>query len=169
MNEYNKISNVLFLCYANTCRSPAAEYLAKGLKQTKYKKELDYVNFDSAGLHDAFDNAQPETINYVNRKWIDMSDFRSKVITRDLLRKSDLIIGMERYHIIKLRSKYKDIKKELEGKLFTLKQFNGADKKDLNIPDPYNTGIDNYNSILRIVEENVEELVKKIIKINKLD
>ena len=168
MNEYNKISNVLFLCYANTCRSPAAEYLAKGLKQTKYKKELKYVNFDSAGLHDAFDNAQPETINYVNRKGIDMSDFRSKVITRDLLRKSDLIIGMERYHLVKLKNNFRDLKKHIEGKLFTLKQFNGA-KKELNIPDPYNTGIDNYNSILEIVEENVEKLVKKIIKINKLD
>ncbi|MFX0070837.1 MAG: hypothetical protein ACFFAO_07085 [Candidatus Hermodarchaeota archaeon] len=166
MKNSNKISNVLFICYANTCRSPAAEYFAKGLKQTKYKKELEHVNFDSAGLHDAFHTAQPETINYVNGKGINMSDFRCKIITEDLLRKSDLIIGMERYHLTKLRSKYKFLKSELEGKSFTLKQFNGAGKKDLNIPDPYKTGTENYNRILAIVDKNIDELIKRIILMN---
>ena len=165
----SKIKNVLFICYANTCRSPAAEYFAKALKEKKYKNELKEVNFDSAGWHDAFDHAQPETINYVKTKGIDMSNFRPKVIKKELIKNYDLIIGMEKYHLVKLKKNFRDLKKELEGKLFTLKQFNGADKKDLNIPDPYNTGTDNYNSILKIVEENVEELVKEIIKINKLD
>ncbi|MFX1453716.1 MAG: low molecular weight phosphatase family protein [Promethearchaeota archaeon] len=163
----NKISNVLFICYANTCRSPAAEYFAKGLKQTKYEKELINVNFDSAGWHDAFEYAQPETINYIEAKGLDISDFRPKVITNELLKKQDIIIGMERYHLVKLKKKFKDLKEELDGKLFTLKQFNGATKKaDLNIPDPYKTGLENYNRILRIVEENIEKLVIKIIEIN---
>jgi protein-tyrosine-phosphatase len=163
----NKIKNVLFICYANTCRSPAAEYFAKGLKQTKYKNELINVVFDSAGWHDAFEYAQPETINYVQSKGFDISDFQPKVITHELLKKQDLIIGMERYHLVKLRNKFRDLKEELNGKLFTLKQFNGATKKnDLNIPDPYRTGLDNYNRILKIVEQNVEKLVQKIIEIN---
>ena len=51
--------------------------------------------------------------------------------------------------------------------LFTIKQFNGAAKKDVNIPDPYRTGVENYNRILKIVEENVEKLVSKIIEVNK--
>lgn len=129
----DKIENVLFVCYANTCRSPAVEYFAKGLKQNKYEKELKDVNFDSAGRHDAFDYAQPETINYVQAKGLDISDFQPKVITRELLKKQDLIIGMERYHLVKLKNNFRDLKKNLEGKLFTLKQFNGAGKKDLNI------------------------------------
>ena len=67
---------------------------------------------------------------------------------------------MERYHLVKLKNKFRDLKKELEGKLFTLKQFNGASKKkDINIPDPYRTGVENYNRILKVVEENVEKLV----------
>ncbi|MFX1340018.1 MAG: hypothetical protein ACFFDK_15505 [Promethearchaeota archaeon] len=168
MSESNKISNVLFICYANTCRSPAAEYFAKGLKQTKYKKELNDVNFDSAGWHIAFDYAQPETINYVQSKGLDISNFRPKVITRELLKKQDLIIGMEKYHLVKITNKFRDLKKFLDGKLFTLKQFNGASKEEsLNIPDPYRTGVENYNRILKIVEENVEKLVRKIIEINR--
>ena len=164
----SKIKNVLFICYANTCRSPAAEYFAKALKGKKYKNELKDVNFDSAGWHNAFDHAQPETINYLKTKGIDMSNFHPKVISKELIKKYDLIIGMERYHLVKLKHNFRDLKKFFEGKLFTLKQFNGA-KTDLNIPDPYNTGIDNYNSILKIVEEYVEKLIKKIIELNKLD
>ena len=159
-----KIKNVLFICYANTCRSPAAEYIAQ---YYAHKYQLKNVKFSSAGWHDAFDHAQPETINYLKNKGFNMQDFHPKVITRELIENQDLIIGMERYHLIKLRKKFKDLKENLKGKLFTLKQFNEADKNDLNIPDPYKTGVNNYNRILAIVDENVEKLVKKILKINE--
>ena len=96
-----------------------------------------------------------------------MSDFRPKIITKELIEKQDLIIGMERYHLIKIRNKFKDINIDnIKDKLYTLKQFNGAEKNDLNIPDPYKTGLENYNRILKIVEENVEKMVKKLVKIN---
>ena len=159
-----KIKNVLFICYANTCRSPAAEYLAQYYAD---KYQLKDVNFSSAGWHDAFDHAQPETTNYIKNKEIDMQEFQPMLITRELIENQDLIIGMERYHLIKLRKKFRDLKENLNGKLFTLKQFNGADKHDLNIPDPYKTGAKNYNRILAIVDKNIEKLVKKILKINE--
>lgn len=158
----NKIQNVLFICYANTCRSPGAEYLARYYAK---KYNLTNVSFSSAGWHDAFDYAQPETINYIKDKGINMSDFRPSIITKELIEKADLIIGMERYHLTKVRKKFKDIKDKLKNKMYTLKQFNGAN--DFNIPDPYLTGLENYNRILKIVDENVELLIKKIIKINK--
>ena len=67
----------------------------------------------------------------------------------------------------KIRNKFRDIKEDLDGKLFTLKQFNGATKKEeINIPDPYKTGLENYNRILKIVEKNVEILVRNIVEIN---
>lgn len=158
----NKIQNILFICYANTCRSPGAEYLARYYAK---KYNLTNVSFSSAGWHDAFDHAQPETINYTKGKGINMSDFRPGIITRELIEKADLIIGMERYHLTKVRKKFKDIKDKLKDKMYTLKQFNGAN--DFNIPDPYMTGLENYNRILKIVDENVKLLIKKIIKINK--
>ena len=77
----------------------------------------------------------------------------------------DNLFGMERYHLTKVRKKFKDIKDKLKDKMYTLKQFNGAN--DFNIPDPYLTGLENYNRILKIVDENVELLIKNIIKINK--
>jgi protein-tyrosine-phosphatase len=152
---------VLFICYANTCRTPAAEELAKF-----YAKKLDLtdVEFDSAGWHIAFDHAQSETIEYLKLKGIETEGFKPKPITKALIEKQDLIIGMERYQLTKVRNKFKDIKESLKGKLYTLKEFNGAGRKDLNIPDPYKTGKNRYFEILEIVEKNVEILVQKLKK-----
>ena len=157
------IRKVLFICYANTCRTPAAEKLAKFYAK---KFNLKEVEFDSAGWHIAFDNAQPETIEFLKLKGIDISDFKPKPITHELIEKQDLIIGMERYQLTKIKNKFKDLKENLKSKLYTLKEFNGADKKDMNIPDPYKTEKDRYFEILEIVEKNVELLVKKVRQIN---
>ena len=159
-----KINRVLLICYANICRSPGAEVLARFYAQ---KHNLDGVSFDSAGWHTAFDTAVQETKNYVLEKHsIDMSNFKSKLITRELIEQADLIIGMERYQLLKVRKKFKDIREDLKDKLYTLKQFNGAERKDFNIPDPYRTGRDNYYRIMRIVDENIEKLIIKLVKLN---
>ncbi len=156
---------ILFICYANTCRTPVAQELAEF-----YAKEYDLkdVLFDSAGFHIAFDHAQLETINYIKSKGIEIEDFKPKPITRTLLEEQDLIIGMERYQLTKIRNRFKDIKEKLKGKLYTLKEFNGAGKKDINIPDPYKTGRKRYFEILEIVEKNVELLVQKVKEINQV-
>ena len=159
----SKIKKILFICYANTCRSPGAEYLAQFYAK---KYNLTDVSFSSAGWHDAFDHAQPETIDYVQAKNIDMSNFKPKTIIKELLENNDLIIGMERYHLLKVRHKFRELREKLKDKMYTLKQFNGADKGDYNIPDPYMTGLENYNRIMKIVDENVEKLIKKIANIN---
>jgi protein-tyrosine-phosphatase len=96
-----------------------------------------------------------------------MNDFRPKPITRELIEKQDLIIGMERYQLTKIKNKFKALREDLKGKLYTLKEFNGAEKKNLNIPDPYKTDKTRYFEILQIVENNIELLVKKVKKINQ--
>jgi protein-tyrosine phosphatase len=154
-----KTKKILFICYANTCRSPAAEYLARHYAK---KNEVEGLKFDSAGWHDPFDYAQPETVAYVEKKGIDMSDFKPKLITKELVEKQDLILGMAKYHIIKLRKSFRDLKPKLKGKIFTLKQYNGADKSEWNIPDPYKKDIKTYNMILEEVEINVKNLTKKL-------
>lgn len=159
-----KIKRILFICYANTCRSPAAQHLADFYAK---KYDLQGVLFDSAGWHNAFDYAQPETIDYIQSKGIEISDFQPKVITRELIENQDLIIGMERYHLTKVKNRFRDLQEQLKQKLYTLKEFNGADKKDINIPDPYKTEKKRYDEILEIVEKNVEALVKKVKRINQ--
>jgi protein-tyrosine-phosphatase len=163
-----KIRNVLFLCSGNTSRSPAAEYLAKWLKETKFKEELNDVNFDSAGLYSYYKNPQKGTTNYLESKGIDYSDFEGKQITEELLKKQDLILGFEKkWHIEKLKRRFKDLD-ELDKKLFLLLDFAG-EKAELEIPDPIQFEQEEYKKIVEKIEKAVLKTLQKIIHINQSD
>ncbi|TFG02943.1 MAG: hypothetical protein EU529_10585 [Promethearchaeota archaeon] len=162
-----KIKNVLFLCSGNTSRSPAAEYIAKWLKETKYKAELKDVIFDSAGLYSYYKTPREGTANYLKSKNIDFGDFEGKQITADLITKQDLILGFEeKWHIRKLKRRFKNLK-ELENKTFLLLDFAEISKDNIEIPDPINFEPDEYKRTLERVEEGVTKALLKIIEINK--
>ena len=159
----NKISKILIVCLGNTARSPAAEYLARD-----YAKKY-YINltFESAGFINAFSYMQPESQEYLNSKGIKHSDFRPQIIDRKLLEKQDLIITMEKSHVIDIRENYQGVN-DISKKLFTLKEFNG-ETDDLDIIDPYYASTKTYQKVLKIIDENIEKMIKKIIRINKTE
>jgi len=142
-----KLRNILFLCSGNTARSPAAEYIAKWLKATKYKEALKEVNFDSAGLYSYYKTPREFTVKYLESKGIDFSDFEGKQINTKLVKKQDLILGFEeRWHIRKLQRRFKTLK-DLNKKTYLLLDFAG-DKENIEIPDPIETDRDEYYKIL---------------------
>ena len=155
-----KIKRVLFVCLGNTARSPAAEYLARYHAE---KLQVD-LSFNSCGFFNAFSYMQPESSKYLDSKGIKHSDFIPKVINPDLLEKQDLILTMESQHSRDIKHNYYNIR-DIENKIFTLKEFNG-ETQDLDIIDPYYTSKDTYRKVLRIIDENVEKAIKKITKIN---
>ena len=53
----------------------------------------------SAGLYKDGQPASPHGVTVVGRKGLDLSQHRSRVMTADLLRRADLILGMERMHV----------------------------------------------------------------------
>jgi len=162
----NKIKNVLFVCMGNTARSPAAEYLAKGLKK-RYKDELKDIVFDSAGFFNAFSYMQPESYDYLKSKGINSSDFIPKIINKNLLEKQDLILTMEYSHSRDIKNNYPNVK-DIDKKTFTLKEFAG-ETRDLDIIDPYYTSRSVYGKVLKIIDDFVNKAVNRIIEINKLN
>ncbi len=164
----SKITRILFYCAGNTCRSPFAETFANRLKNTMFKEELKDVEFDSAGIYHYYENAQPGTINYLKSKNIDISDFKTKRIDSQLLEKQDLILGFEqKHHIDKLKRKFKQVK-DLDKKVFLLMQFAG-EKENLEIEDPFYLEQEEYNKVLKRIEEGVLKVIRRVIEINNLD
>ncbi|MFX0040047.1 MAG: hypothetical protein ACFFCY_16585 [Promethearchaeota archaeon] len=162
------IKKVLFYCAGNTCRSPFAEVFANWLKKTRFKEELKNVEFDSAGIYHYYETAQLGTINYLMSKGIDIGDFKTKRIDQQLLEGQDLILGFEqKHHIDKLKRKFKNLK-DINKKVFLLLEYAG-EKKNLEIKDPFYLPQDEYNKILKRIEEGVLKIVEKIIDHNKLE
>lgn len=156
----SKIKNVLFVCLGNTARSPAAEYLAR-----YYTKKLDVnLEVDSCGFFNAFSYMQPESQKYLDSKGIKHSDFIPKVINRKLLEKQDLILTMESTHSLDIKRDFNNIR-DIEKKTFTLREFNG-DAQNIDIIDPYYTSDETYRKIMKIIDNQVKQAIKKIIQIN---
>lgn len=161
-----EIKSVLYICAGNTCRSPFAEGFSNLLKNSIYKEELKDVKFDSAGIYHYYKTAQPETVNYLKSKGVDISGFKTKRIDEDLIEQQDLILGFEqKHHINKLKRKFKNIK-DLDEKLFLLLDFAG-EKENLEIFDPFRLEQEDYNLVLKRIEDGLIKVVKRIIKDNK--
>ncbi len=156
-----KISKILLICLGNTARSPAAEYLARYYAK---EKGIDLI-FESAGFINAFSYMQPQSQEYLNTKGINHSDFRPQIINRSLLEKQDLIITMENSHVDEIRNNYPGIV-DIDKKTFTLREFNG-DTEELDIIDPYYTSSSTYKKVLKIIDENTEKMITKIIQLNQ--
>jgi protein-tyrosine phosphatase len=107
---------------------------------------------------------QPESQDYLSSKGIDHSDFKPQLINRKLLENQDLIITMERSHVEDILRNYHELK-NLRDKTYTLKEFNG-ETSDLDIIDPYYTSTATYKNILKIIDENIEKLIKIIKETN---
>jgi len=161
----NKIGNVLFICFGNTARSPAAEGIAKALKRDMYSDELKDVNFDSAGFFNVYKTAQAETKQYLKENWhIDFNDFKGKIMDEELLKKQDLILAMQSRHLNRLSRKFKHMDNLME-KAHLLLEFAG-EEKDFDIEDPVNLDTEEYDQVIKTVEKGVIKAIKKIIQIN---
>ena len=118
--------NILFVCTGNTCRSPMAEYIARDEAE---KRGLD-MEISSAGFTD---DGAPASINSViacAEIGLDLSEHVSKIITRDIADKADVIFAMTEAHAAAL-SRYGVASEKL---------------RVLGVPDPYGMPVDAYRA-----------------------
>ncbi len=87
------MSHILFVCTANICRSPAAEYLARARFGT-----LDH-EFSSAGFLYDDRPAEPDMVTTLAGVGVDASTHRSRIISADLVASVDLVLTMEARHV----------------------------------------------------------------------
>jgi len=98
--------SILFVCTANICRSP----LAMVLFREKVGLDVDNWRVESAGTWAYDGSPAAEMVRQVlSERGLDISDHRSRMVTKELLSNFDLILTMEQGHMEALKAEFPDL------------------------------------------------------------
>ncbi len=154
---------VLFICTGNVCRSPMAETLFREL----VKDRSDFT-VSSAGVSAApGQTASEHTAELLKARGIDLSDFRSRPVTKEILRQATHIFSMTQGHQQSLESLFPE---ETKGKSFLVCDFCEIDGViGLDIPDPIGLGREAYEMTRAVLDAALPSLLIYIDQTSKSD
>ncbi len=139
------MTRVLFVCTGNICRSPLAEAL---LRRELEALDTDDIHVSSAGTG-AWDGAPGSEGAYLIalEHGLDLSGHRARLLTREVVESSDLVLTMARHH----RARAEELGGQ--GRVHVLGEYVGLTGPDAEVKDPY-------GGDLEVYRETYEELEK---------
>ncbi len=149
---------ILFVCTGNICRSPTAEGVARGLAEKLGLEE--HFEFDSAGIHGYHVGDPPDsrTVAAARRRGYDLASLRARRVTEFDFIRFDHVIAMGRDHLDWLQRACPPL---YHDKLALLLEFRERSEED-EVPDPYYGGMDGFEQVLDLVEDAVNQLLRKL-------
>lgn len=96
----------------------------------------------------------PEAIQVMDSADIDIRKHRSVPLTPEMLKKSDLILGMTPFHVQFALRMYEDAR----DKTFLLKEYTKSDLKNYQITDPMGATLEVYKRVFREIKLAVSKL-----------
>jgi len=158
MNMNKQISNILFVCIGNICRSPFAQVLF-----TKLVRQEGHKGFhaESAGLlalpgNSATFLAQKVAVEH----GVDLAGHKAKRLSQKLVDWSELILVMEKSHKDELLADFP----EAADKTFLMRRFARFGSRSRGIADPYGLQYDAYRFCYLDIEDAVSGIMDFLIK-----
>ncbi len=142
--------------------------MAEGILKSLLKENnIEGINVSSAGIS-AFEGQQAneKSIKVLKEKGIDIKNHKSRQLTEEIIKDSDLVLTMTDSHkkiIINALTEYAD-------KIFTLKEYGAIINNEkiavnnINIEDPYGMDITTYEQVAEEIEEHLIKIIKSLDK-----
>ena len=99
-----------------------------------------------------------EAIETMKDYEIDLRQHRATNIRNSNVKDMDVILCATTSHKNSVISMYP----ELKDKIYTMKEYAGYDKNDMDIKDPWGYGIDVYKKCAKEIEECINEYIRRI-------
>lgn len=142
---------VMFICTGNICRSA----MAHAMLEKKAKQENKDIEVYSCGIFaENGDIPTNEAIQVMKEYNIDLTKHRATNIRNSNIKDMDIILCATTSHKNNVLIMYP----ELKGKVYTMKEYAGYDKKDWDISDPWGYGIDVYRSCAKEIENCIKNI-----------
>lgn len=142
---------VLFVCTANTCRSPMLEYMFKAYLKLH---SIDDVEVDSAAMILTNESINPMCLKTLDKHGVPYFDKMSKICTKQLYSKSNFVFTMT--------DEQAEILHDVFGKkkgLFSLCGILGGE-----VADPYGMGEDAYEAVYQLFWHNLDKILAIVKK-----
>lgn len=145
---------ILFVCSGNTCRSPLAEAIAKRMIADAGRTDLETW---SAGTN-AWDGspASDGALLVGIERGLDLSEHRSRLLTREIVAESDLVLVMAPSHL----SRVKELEPASNAHMLT-SFASGRDEGDA-VQDPFGGDLEAYREAFDEIERALSGLLDKI-------
>jgi len=146
---YMKVSQVLFVCMGNICRSPTAEGVMR--RYVEERGLCERIRVDSAGTHDyhAGEPPDPRAQAAARRRGYDLSTLRARQVQADDFERFDFVLAMDFNNLAVLQT---ICPKGYETKLGLLMPY-ARHRHATIVHDPYYRSAKDFDLVLDCIED----------------
>ena len=126
------MTNILFVCHGNICRSPMAEFLFKDMVKEKHEESFYHIESAAVSSEETGNPVYPPVRQLLAEKGISCKGKTARKITREDYYDFDCIIAMDRSNL-----RYLERILPSADKTYLLLSFAGMDR---DVADPWYTG-----------------------------
>ena len=142
---------IMFICTGNICRSAMAHVML----EDKAKKQNKDIEVYSCGVYaQNGDIPTDEAIETMEEYQIDLKKHRATNIRSSKIEDMDIILCATTSHKNNVINMYPNVKE----KVYTMKEYAGYDKNDMDIKDPWGYGIEVYRKCATEIEDCIDKM-----------
>ena len=146
---------IMFICTGNICRSAMAHVML----EKRVEEEDKNIQVYSCGVYaQNGDRPTEEAISVLATIYnVDLRKHRATNIADSEIEEMDVILCATTSHKNNVLNRYP----ELEGKVFTMKEYAGYPANDMDINDPWGCSYETYKRCAREISDVIEKIINK--------